>query len=72
MDAWRQLPEEYRALQPFQMAESYDQEIQHYQRGDDFFAYYHQDLEADAREYAAGAVERYSMAMAFARARQSE
>lgn len=71
VDAWRQLPEAYRNLQPFQMAESYDREMQHYQRGDDFFAYYDQDLEADAREYAAGAVERYMMAMAFAKARQT-
>lgn len=52
VELYGQSPERYRQLQMFAAARDYVEELQEYQDGEDFTAYYTQRFEADARRYA--------------------
>lgn len=58
-DAYDSLDSDFKGLLLFYRTEKYTVDFEHYYSGDDFDAYYSQQVEVDARNYAADAVEDY-------------
>jgi hypothetical protein len=58
-DAYDSLDSDFKGLLLFYRTEKYTVDFEHYYSGDDFDAYYSQQVEIDARNYAADAVEDY-------------
>lgn len=64
VDAYRGVDEQMRGLKIFSKAVEYEKEFARYVEGEeDFYTYYGQLCESDARSYAANAVEAYMMAL---------
>jgi len=58
-DAYDSLDSDFKGLLLFYRTEKYTADFEHYYSGDDFDAYYFQQVEIDARNYAADAVKDY-------------